>query len=129
MDSCITVPPDISSTAASNMALLLGSELSLTCDYEAVPLPTMVQWLINDTLFLNPEENSRVTVDTNETRSILILTELQRNEGGNYSCNVTNSQGSTIQKLTTVYILGMLHVLFVSILTQCQEIVLRAYSK
>lgn len=112
--SCIvTVAPDITFAGAPNARLPIEGTLSFTCGYEAVPLPTMVQWFINDTILLDPKINNRLTVETNAAWSRLTLSRLQLNDAGSYSCKVTNSIGSDIRALTTVSISRTLFFCFV----------------
>ena len=77
----------------------LGGTLSLTCNYMAVPAPT-VEWLFNGSL-LNVA-HPRISQTDSNVASILTRTSLTHDEGGNYSCVVTNSRGSDFRNVTVL---------------------------
>ena len=77
-----------------------GSNIWLTCRYEASPPVSEVQWkkygtviAVNASMLIN---DSRVTISSfNESQIQLSITAASLKDGGNYTCKVTNILDST----------------------------------
>ena len=67
--------------------------LMISCSYLGIPPPHSVH-LIRDDITLDPDADSRVTVEFDDTRTTLTITEVMENEGGTYQCVPTNVVGS-----------------------------------
>ena len=105
-DGLTVSPPPIDAPADlvinDDLQLPLNATLSLACNYTAFPTPT-AEWFFNGSL-LNVT-HPRISQTVSDTTSVLTLTDLTRDEGGNYSCVVTNTQGSD-SGMTTLLILS-----------------------
>ena len=103
--------PEVSFTENSMMELPLNGMLTLTCNYVAVPMPS-VAWYLNRTHFLDPDD-PRITVTLTSSNSVLTVQNLTRDEGGLYSCSFTNDVGTAVGNVTTLLILSkILSILF-----------------
>ena len=94
------------------MDLHLGATLSLTCNFIGVPAP-MIFWFLNDTHLLDPLSNPRITVANSADHSVLIVTDLQHDEVGKYSCFFNNTRGMDVGLITIT--LNVLSKLFPSL--------------
>ena len=85
----------------------LGGGLILSCDFDGVPMPT-VEWLRNGNLLLSSDSDPNISITTDSDSSLLELTNLQRDSGGQYVCRATNvvGDGSTMVMIT---IMGKLY--------------------
>ena len=85
----------------------LGGGLILSCDFDGVPIPT-VEWLRNGNLLLSSDSDPHISITTDSDSSLLELTNLQRDSGGQYICRATNvvGDGSTMVMIT---IMGKLY--------------------
>ena len=70
----------------------LGGGLILSCDFDGVPIPT-VEWLRNANLLLSSDSDPHISITTDSDSSLLELTNLQRDSGGQYFCRATNVVG------------------------------------
>ncbi len=96
--------PDVSTTQLSTVFVPLGTNVSLLCDYDAVPEPE-VTWCY---------EGGELEGLTSGSRSELVLTALREDESGVYTCTASNLlgqdsvnimvavQGGTVNMLTPV---------------------------
>ena len=99
-----TVAPEVSIANQTPMIQLpLNSILTLTCNFVAVPAPD-ASWFLNGTL-LNVAD-PRISQTVSDAASTLTLSGLTRDEGGNYSCVITNRLGSDSGRVTTLLILS-----------------------
>ena len=111
-----TVAPEVSITNQAPMIQLpLNDTLSLTCNYVAVPTPT-AEWFLNGSLL--SVADPRISQTLSDVDSVLTLSGLTRDEGGDYSCVITNTRGSNSGNVTTLLILsecsGQYFLLFLS---------------
>ena len=85
----------------------LGGGLTLSCDFDGVPMPT-IEWLRNGNLLLSSDSDPHISITTDSDSSLLELTNLQRDSGGQYVCRATNvvGDGSTMVMIT---IMGKLY--------------------
>ena len=86
-----TDAPDVTTTVPSPHLVPRGTTLTLSCDYDSVPPPT-ITWLHNGSP-LSPTD-PRVTISSTDSQSTLMHTNLGENEGGTYICNASNVVGS-----------------------------------
>ena len=94
-----TDAPDVITTVPSPHLIPRGTTLTLSCDYDSVPPPT-ITWLHNGSP-LSPTD-PRVTITSTDSRSDLMRTNLGENEGGTYTCNASNVVGSNSTDINVV---------------------------
>ena len=86
-----------------------GSDLQLTCRYNASPPVSIVRWKINGTVIainasVNSSYASRIAIPHyNESQIQLTISTTTSQDAGNYTCNVTNDLGSSSD--TTVIVI------------------------
>ena len=108
-----TDPPEGISTEAASREMILGSNLTLSCDFDGAPIPD-VTWIQNNTIELS-DSDPRITTTTTTTANAggsrvatLEITGLDRDGGGLYTCRFSNSVGDDEVNVTTVLILSKL---------------------
>ncbi len=93
--------PEATTTEVPFRNLDLGGSLSLRCDFDGVPTPSVV-WLLNGTVELNSTNDSRVAITTMDGVSVLNITNLDQLGFGVYSCGVSSSVGDLVINVTTI---------------------------
>ena len=70
----------------------LGASLALSCQYEAVPPPDLIEWKHNGSLLL--DSDPLIVISLDPAMSNLFHAALTEVSGGLYTCIVSNSAGS-----------------------------------
>ena len=88
-----------------------STDLPLTCRFNALPPASEVQWLNNGNVIAStlsvPSNGSRATISHhNESQAQLLITTVSLEDSGNYTCNVTNVGGSSLN-WTLITVQGM----------------------
>ena len=94
-----TDAPDVTTTVPSPHLVPRGTTLTLSCDYDSVPPPT-ITWLHNGSPLSSTDP--RVTITSTDSRSDLMRTNLGENEGGRYICSASNVVGSNSTDINVV---------------------------
>ena len=79
---CVVVLPDPSITSPINQTYSLGDNATLTCNSTEGPDGNTYQWQMND-----------IDIE-NETSQTLVLIDLSSEDGGKYTCVVSNTAGN-----------------------------------
>ena len=108
----ILVAPEVTIDGDQKRYLANGTDLLLTCQFNALPTVSEVQWVKDGTLIVStlttPSNGSRVTISHhNESQTQLSIIAVSLGDAGNYICNVTNNVGSS-SNWTSIVIQGML---------------------
>ena len=108
----ILVAPEVTIDGDQKRYLANGTDLLLTCQFNALPTVSEVQWVKDGTLIAStlttPSNGSRVTISHhNESQTQLSIIAVSLGDAGNYTCNVTNNVGSS-SNWTSIVIQGML---------------------
>lgn len=92
---------NISEPSTQNVAV--NGNLSLSCNYDGVPIPT-VRWLHNGVELVNDAEN--VEIINKNKQLILCLSDVGLERGGNYTCEANNSvaEDSVTSHVVTVIV-------------------------
>lgn len=107
-------------TVQTNQTTVTGfesSSFSLNCFYDGYPEVTSVVWIKN---------SRRIIMDTvmSDGMATIMISNAKLGDSGNYSCNVSNTQGATESSNITVEIIkGTLHKELVSqkVMFECFE--------
>ena len=86
-------------SGSSPVYVPVGQDLTLSCEYEAVPAPT-ITWFQGVTE-LNASD-SRITIRSNDTHSDFTLSSIQSDEGGVYTCEASNVVDSNDSAVTII---------------------------
>ena len=78
-----------------------------SCSFVGVPAPN-VTWTQNSTAELN-ESDPSVSITTGNNQSTLMISDLGRDSGGIYGCDVENFLGSSVINVTNVLLLGKMY--------------------
>ena len=102
-----TVRPDATTREEAGTEFILGRILTLTCDFDGVPIPD-VTWTQNNTIELS-DSDPRITTTTTANAggsrvATLEITGIDRDGGGLYTCRFSNSVGDREVIATTVLI-------------------------
>ena len=87
--------PEIINSSQPYQAVSLGSNLTLTCELDGIPTPS-IQW-VQDGTVVSSGPDVTITIP-NGSSSALTVTNLQRNHIGVYECNASNGVGSTLMR-------------------------------
>ena len=105
-----TVRPDVTTRVDADTEFILGRTLTLTCDFDGVPIPD-VTWTQNNTIELS-DSDPRITTTTTTANAgqsrvaTLEITGIDRDGGGLYTCRFSNSVGDREFNVSTVLILS-----------------------
>lgn len=107
----IAVLPEVRIAGDQEQFVIKGRQLLLTCQYDALPPVSDVQWKKNGTVIATNytvmTNNSRVTGPFfNESQAQLAIDATTPQDAGNYTCLVTNDVGSS-SHTTSVVIQGV----------------------
>ena len=92
-------PPEIT-VSASRTRLLVNESTTLSCSVSVSnPSNISVMWTLTNT--------NNITITLNETGEILVVTNIEENDFGTYTCNVTNLAGLSATAEITIEEGGM----------------------
>lgn len=91
----IAVEPEVTISGASRQFVVVGNSIQLTCHYNSSPPASEVQWrkdgdIISRNDTLESDARGNIT-NLGESQVQLTISSSMRNDGGNYTCVVTNS--------------------------------------
>ena len=98
--------PEATTTEVAYREIGLGRTLTLSCDFDGNPTPS-VTWLLNNTEVVNPDADG-VTITTENGVTTLMINGLGRDDGGVYSCNFNNSVNTLQVNASEVLVLSKL---------------------
>ena len=109
--NCVSIAdvPAVTIDGDSVQFIARGSDMQLTCRYNASPPVSIVRWKINGTVIaINASVDSiyasRIAIPHyNESQIQLNISTTTSQDAGNYTCNVTNDLGSSSD--TTVIVI------------------------
>ena len=109
----ILVAPEVTIDGDKKRYLANGTDLLLTCQFNALPTVSEVQWvkdgIVIASTLTTPSNVSRVTIPHhNESQAQLLITTVSLEDAGNYTCNVTNVVSSS-SNWTSIIVQGMFH--------------------
>ena len=93
----ITAVPNASSLSSINMTLHPGENITLTCGYSGIPLPTL-QWK-KDNFILN-ETSQEIDISFNNVTSTIVVNSMRGTNGGIYTCEAINVVGASSRNYT-----------------------------
>ena len=108
----ILVAPEVTIIGDQKRYLANGTDLLLTCQFKALPTVSEVQWvkdgIVIASTLATPLNGSREPIlHQNESHAQLSIIAVSLENAGNYTCNVTNNVGSSLN-WTSIVIQGML---------------------
>ena len=108
----ISVAPKVTIDGDQRQYVATGTNLQLTCRFNALPPVSGVQWVKDGNVIAStltaPLNGSRVNISLhNESQAQLVITAVSLADCGNYTCNVTNNVGIS-SNWTSIVIQGML---------------------
>lgn len=86
---CI-VPPQILEAATEKLSVVAGNAISMQCRVTGIPTPTLV-WLHNSATLLQTDDDNTVRLLSND--SLLQRSDVQVDDGGEYTCHAENEAG------------------------------------
>ena len=103
--------PEVRITGVKEQFVIKGRQILLTCQYNALPLVSEVQWKKNGTVIARNTtveiNNSRVDIPFfNESHIQLSINENTPQDAGNYTCLVINDVGNS-SNTTSLVIQGL----------------------
>jgi len=103
--------PEVRITVAKEQFVIKGRQILLTCQYNALPLVSEVQWKKNGTVIARNTvveiNNSRMDIPFfNESQIQLSINATTPQDAGNYTCLVINDVGNS-SNTTSVVIQGV----------------------
>ena len=104
MSTLLAVAPRVRTEEAPMQTINEGETLNLVCLFEAVPVPDAV--FFRDDVAIDEMADPRVTVVTTDSSSTLTITDINQDEGGDYSCILINLVGSDAESITSLVVFG-----------------------
>ncbi|PVD21525.1 hypothetical protein C0Q70_17323 [Pomacea canaliculata] len=86
----VFVPPQILEAATEKLSVVAGNAISMQCRVTGIPTPTLV-WLHNSATLLQTDDDNTVRLLSND--SLLQLSDVQVDDGGEYTCHAENEAG------------------------------------
>ena len=96
----LSVVPEVTIIGVQEQFVIVGEQILLTCQYNALPLVSALKWEKNGTVIARNASvengDSRMAIPHyNESQVQLLINATTPQDAGNYTCNVTNDIGSS----------------------------------
>ena len=86
--------------------IVVGTEITLNCSFNASPPASDVQWFKEDELIVNNTANikgdGRLTIESTSNSQVLSINSSSQGDEANYTCHVINTEGNSSAEISVI---------------------------